>query len=426
MTSELSPHVFEGIVGPRHVAEATPRDAVDDVVPTVVVTPADVDELQAVLRAAHERSWSIIARGHGRHLALGNPPRRLDVVLSLERLDHVVSHEPADMTVRVQAGCTLTSLNDALSAAGQWLPLDPPFATRTSIGGLLATNANGPLRTSQGSARDLVIGLRTIAPDGTIVSGGGRVVKNVAGYDLPKMHIGALGTLGIVLDATFKVRPRPTVESAVRMQTQGPAAAAKVAFAARDAAEPFWLQISGSDAGWQVVAAAGGRPEDVDATLEAHRRVAQNHGLETSLIPDAAATRHELADAAALPGDIVLRAAILSSETAHVLDLLSSAAAQNGTRATFLADPLGGVVRAALPAEAGESARRMILDLRPRLESSGGHLILERAAARDKRALADEHDVWGDPGPGLPLMQRLKANFDPTGQLAPGRFVGGI
>src|SRR5581483_5032917 len=140
-------------------------------------------------------------------------------------------------------GCPLAALGRVLAGAGQWLPLDPPRADATTVGGLVAADLSGPLRASQGRVRDLLLGIRTIGADGALVAGGGRVVKNVAGYDLPKLHVGALGTVGVIVEATFKVRPRPACEEAVVLACPQVRAAADAALAVRDAAEPLWLEI---------------------------------------------------------------------------------------------------------------------------------------------------------------------------------------
>lgn len=417
---------FERIVGVRHVAAGGSPDAIDGTIPSLVVVPGDVDELQAVVRVAEERSASVCVRGLGRRLGLGNPPRTLDLLISLERMDRVLAHEPADMTVRVQAGCSLHDLANDLTAAGQWLPLDPPHPARTSVGGLLATNASGPLRASQGTARDLLIGLRVMGPEGTIVSGGGRVVKNVAGYDLPKMHVGALGTLGIVLDATFKVRPRPAREGALEVRCAGPKEACQLALDMRDACEPFWLQITGGIDGWTLHAGAGGRAEDVEASLDSYRRLAEQRGAQPATVPDAGGRRHALADAAAIPERVVLRAGTLPTETARTLEAFRAAATDLAGDTTFLADPVFGVVRASLPGDATGRLGDLVRRLRPTLERAGGTLVVEQASGEAKRSLAEDLDVWGDPGPALPLLRRLKEAFDPDARLAPGRYVGGL
>lgn len=429
MSPGLRTTPFEKAVGAEYVAEATPGDAVDGVVPRWVVEPGSPQEISAVLKVAHQRGLTVVPRGLGRHLTLGNPPRKADVIVSLERMDRVLAYEPADMTIRVQAGCPLITLGATLYESKQWLPLDPPHTPKTTVGGALATNLSGPLRVSQGTARDLLIGIRTVGPDGVLVTGGGKVVKNVAGYDLPKMHIGALGTLGIIVDATFKVRPRPQHEGVLEISCESGAHAADLSLRLRDACEPFWLQIA-NDAGppknWRILAGAGGRNEEVVAALERYGEVARdNDGLPRPL-PNAAAIRHDLADASAHPENVVLRAATLPGSVGEWLTTLETEASRLGASPRLHADPSCGVIRMGIHPDSAPDLGPLLSELRPVLERAGGSLVVERAEPAHKRRLSEHGDVWGDPGPGLPLMRGLKEAFDPAARFAPGRFVGGL
>lgn len=420
---------FDNVVGTGCAAPASPGDAVDGVIPKYVVEPTSLQEVAAALKVAQENGLTVVPRGLGRHMAIGNPPERVDVVLSMERMDRVLAYEPADMTVRVQAGCALSTLGAALYEGNQWLPLDPPHTPRTTVGGALATNLSGPLRASQGTARDLLIGIRTVGPDGTIVSGGGKVVKNVAGYDLPKMHIGALGTLGVIVDATFKVRPRPQHEGAIEITCESERQAADLSLRLRDASEPFWLQIAndaGTATGWRVLAGAGGREEDVASALEQYRSIALSVSALTRPFPDAAQIRHEVADASAHPDNIVLRVATLPTRIGDVLADLSREAGRIGSVPRLHADPISGVVRAGIHPDASEHLAELVSELRPKLERDGGSLVVERATPTQKKQLAEAGDVWGEPGAALPLMRGLKEAFDPASRFAPGRFVGGL
>ena len=189
--------------------------AVDGLHPRCIVSPATVDELCRCVAAIDAADGALIAFGSGSRLGVGRRPRRYDVALSTRRLQRVLAHEAADMTVSVEAGVTVAELNAVLGEAGQHLPLDPPHPELTTIGGLIATDASGPLRLSHGKVRDLLIGIRVVLADGTLVKGGGRVVKNVAGYDLMKLFTGSYGTLGVIVEATFKVRPLPEHEAVI-------------------------------------------------------------------------------------------------------------------------------------------------------------------------------------------------------------------
>ncbi|HJQ84316.1 MAG TPA: FAD-binding oxidoreductase, partial [Candidatus Binatia bacterium] len=216
------------------------------IVPARVVRPERVEDVQACVRAAAANGDAIVARGIGAHLDVGAPPARVDVLLALDGLDRIVEHQAGDMTVTVEAGCRLDVLAATLARAGQWLPIDPPRPEATTVGGLIAANLSGPLRASQGRVRDLLLGCRVVDGTGAVVAGGGRVVKNVAGYDLPKLHVGALGTLGVIVEATFKLRPRPAREEAVVIACRSVEVAAETATAiATSGVEPFWLEVAG-------------------------------------------------------------------------------------------------------------------------------------------------------------------------------------
>ncbi|MDE0207896.1 MAG: FAD-binding oxidoreductase, partial [Candidatus Tectomicrobia bacterium] len=186
--------------------------AVDDVAPGLVAFPEDEEQLSDVLRLAGEHDATVFPRGGGSHLPLGAAPERVDVVLSLERLRRQLAYEPGDMTTTVQAGMPLGELQDVLKAEGQFVALDPPATAATTIGGVIAVNASGPRRLLYGTARDVVLGLGVAGADGTRSKAGGRVVKNVTGYDLTKLYIGSLGTLAVVHELTFKVHPLPPGE----------------------------------------------------------------------------------------------------------------------------------------------------------------------------------------------------------------------
>ncbi|MCZ6891711.1 MAG: FAD-binding oxidoreductase [Chloroflexi bacterium] len=200
---------------------------VDGRIPTAVAIPSGEEQLASVLAFASREGLSVVPRGSGSLGTLGNPPQNVDIVLATTGLEPLIDHRPDDLTVTVSAGVTLGALRERLAASGQWLPLDPPLAPRRTIGGILATDLSGPLSLSQGIARDLVIGMRVAGPDGEVTKSGGRVVKNVTGFDLAKLHIGALGTLGVILEASFKVWPLPSADTTqVGGGGQGPGAQA--------------------------------------------------------------------------------------------------------------------------------------------------------------------------------------------------------
>jgi glycolate oxidase FAD binding subunit len=187
----------------------TPMDAIAGIVPSFVFEPGDEQEASLILRNADRDGLSVIPAGGGTKVDWGNPPRRADVMLSTRRLNRVIEHAWADLTVTVQAGCTIANLQRTLAQHGQRLAVDPLWPERATIGGILSTNDSGALRLAYGALRDLIIGVTLVLADGTIASSGGKVVKNVAGYDLPKLVTGGLGTLGVITRVVFRLHPLP-------------------------------------------------------------------------------------------------------------------------------------------------------------------------------------------------------------------------
>src|SRR5206468_11452631 len=187
--------------------------AIDGVVPSLVVAPASTDETAAVVAFAAGERLAIVPRGSGAALEQGAPAERVDLVLDLSRLDRIVEYNPDDLTISVEAGVTAGALAATLGPPGQLLPIDPPGGGARTLGGLVATNASGPLRARYGTMRDLLLGVRFVQADGVVTWGGSKVVKSVSGYDVPKLMVGALGTLGVLAEVTLRLHSRPDEES---------------------------------------------------------------------------------------------------------------------------------------------------------------------------------------------------------------------
>ncbi|MDQ3590753.1 MAG: FAD-binding oxidoreductase, partial [Actinomycetota bacterium] len=215
---------LQQIVGAEHAREATPEDAVDGVEPAFVAEPGSVEETSELLRLASDEGLAVAPRGGGTKMGWGNPPRDLDLILSTTRMDEIIEHVPGDQVVRVQAGMRLQDLQDRLVGSDQMLGIDPPEMGAT-IGGLVAANSTGPRRYRYGTIRDLIIGVRVVLSDGTVAKAGGKVVKNVAGYDLSKLFTGSLGTLGVIAECNFRLHPKPEVGQTVAVELSSTAAA---------------------------------------------------------------------------------------------------------------------------------------------------------------------------------------------------------
>jgi glycolate oxidase FAD binding subunit len=386
--------------------------AVDGMTPSMVVKPSSQAEVAAALAAAREAGAAVVPFGGGTQQHLGMPPRRYDVALDLRRLDRLIEHEPADLTVTVEAGMRLSALQQRLGQRGQWLPLDPPVAAEATIGGVLATNVSGPARLSRGTARDLVIGMTVATVQGDLVKSGGRVVKNVAGYDLAKLHIGALGTTGVIVQVSFKIAPVPvrTATIAVRGDLDALSGLANEVEGARLALQGCALSKPAEADQWTLGlrfaagAAAVERSLRETAALGSSRSLAAEDAEEAvwpSLLLDHAS------------GNLVVGAGVLPTDLAEVAQALASAGA------SVWALPGVGVMHAAWTGDVDVQRLRRLREL---VETRHGALIIEKALVETKLAI----DVWGKPRGDFALMQRLKQEMDPAAILNPGRYLGGI
>jgi len=379
--------------------------------------PATPQACAELLRAWSDGRRTVRVRGGGTKDHLGMRAET-DVVLETAGLDGIVDHVPEDLTVTVCAGMPFAALRDALARHGQFLPLDPPHVVRgATVGGIIAANSNGFGRFRYGSVRDLLLGVRAALPDGTIARAGGRVVKNVAGYDLNKLFIGSFGTLGVLVEATFKILPLPPVTRAAEatFATAGDAFGAADAIV-RTSLRPTALVVERTDdRRWRVVIAAAGERAPVDRASAEFTRVCAARGATAEPIvdPDAAlGPLREIVDSAA--DGIVVRAALpLSAQPAF-----ADAAARADRGARVVADAASGIANVHLREDrAGLVAAADALLANARV--LGGSARIERSTIADL-----ELSVGGAPS-GAFLMRRLKDAFDPQGILEPARVTVG-
>ncbi len=407
--------------------------SVDGVAPRFIARPADAHEVSRLLALAHAEGLAVIPRGAGVAAGLGNPPLRADIVLDLTRLHRVLEYEPADVTVSVEAGIALEDLGRVLAKHRQTLPLDPPGFRGRTVGGVLATNASGPLRARYGTARDMLLGVRFVQADGTITWGGSRVVKSVTGYDVPKLMVGALGTLGVIVEATLRLHPMPETERTWLVSLDSLAGARDLLAALFDSAlQPARVEIidAGGLAALHESAAAIGVAISIASVDEAVRaqgervtELAAAAGGAARPVDDDFWDRYDAA-LAHTPGAIIaLRITCLASDVTDVVAAVASVAAGLGLDARVSGCAGHGVLRAVLGGECSVDVwhSRVVTPLRERLGGDGGTVVVEQAAPAVKAGI----DVWGPIDPrAFAAMQRLKAEFDPTGVLNPGRFVG--
>ncbi|MSQ22260.1 MAG: FAD-binding oxidoreductase [Dehalococcoidia bacterium] len=425
---------LSGVVGNSVLASEADlhRYAVDGLAPSAAVFPASEDQLSAVLALASREGWAVVPRGNGSLMALGGVPERVDVVIGLSILPSVIQHAPGDLTVTVGAGTTLAELQHKLAQEGQWLPLDPPLALRRTVGGVLATNLAGPLSLGFGTARDMVIGMKVAGPDGVITKSGGKVVKNVTGFDVAKVHLGALGTLGVIVEASFKVAPLPkkdvTAEGTFPSLASAIAAAGSLAFGT---VSPQAIEVEAVKDGAMAHVRLMGGSASMERRLREGASVLRGGGAEGVEVVDggvAAQAWLRLADFGwDAPADdgLLLRLGCLPSRVAEMAAAVVEMAARSHSAMMLTAGPGRGIVRCYIPKVASQQLDdvvAMVAEARQLAARLGGYALVERCPLELKRGV----DVWGDPGDGLHLMRRLKQQMDAGGNLNPGRSVGGI
>jgi glycolate oxidase FAD binding subunit len=409
------------------------RFALDGVVPRWVVRPAGLAELARVVALASDAGLAVAARGSGSALALGRPPARADLVLDLTGLDRIVEYNPDDLTVTVEAGVTVGALAHRLAGRRQLLALDPPGAGARTLGGIAATGASGPLRARYGTIRDLLLGVRFVQADGVPTWGGAKVVKSVSGYDVPKLMVGSLGTLGVLGELTLRLHPAPDAEGTWLIPCRDAAAAQEVVLGLIDSAvQPSRVEVMNGAAlaacgiaeGPAAVAVSIGTAEDAvraqGETLAALGRAAGGAAREAG---DGFWARYERAMAPA--GGVRLAVGTLASRLAETLvevERAAGASLAGVAPAITGCAPLGNL-RVWLPVAEAGAIGAVVERLRAFVAPAGGSVIIQHAPPEVRAAV----DPWGpiEPGP-FALMRALKEAFDPKGVLSPGRFVGGL
>ncbi len=420
-TKNVSLEDLQRIVGAEHAREATPEDAVDGVEPAFVAEPGSVEETSELLRLASGEGLTVAPRGGGTKMALGNPPRELDLILSTTRMNEVIEYVPGDQVVRVQAGLRLQELQDLLAGSDQMLGVDPPEEGAT-IGGVVAANSTGPRRYRYGTIRDLIIGIKIVLSDGTVAKAGGKVVKNVAGYDLSKLFTGSLGTLGVIAECNFRLHPKPETGRTVAVELSSPAAANGAAQAilhsqlVPSAVELHWRE----DVRLLTVLIEGIEPS-VEAQVETASHLLGGFGEVRELTEEETGTLGPLAPPGAAD-EVAIKISTPPAELAGVLSSVLGTTERGGVTAQTTAHAGNGVAYVGLSGGEEEARVQIVEELREIWTRRGGSVVVREAPVTFKERV----EVWGPLGSRLELSRRVKEKFDPRGTLNPGRFVGGI
>lgn len=426
-----------GIVGSEHLSTdpvSLERHAVDGVRPCWIALPTSIEELTRLLCLASEEHLAVVPYGTGARIGVGNLPARADLVIGMRRLSGLVEYQPDDLTVTVEAGITLQALAARLAPRRQFLPLDPLVGAPRSVGGAVAVNDSGPLRVRYGTARDLVLGVRFVQADGTLTWGGAKVVKSVTGYDIPKLLVGSMGTLGILAELTLRLQPMPEAEGHWLFSfPSGERAGAFLASVLDSSLQPTRLELLNrevlSGLGFPRAPAAlavtvGSAIEAVRSQRETLFAFAARNGGEGVAMPEGDLWQRigQVLDAS---NGVLLKVVTLPALTAERLSAIEELAGARRVAACVVAEAGNGVLRSRLKGNLSgqEWEREIIIPLRERVAAEGGSVVVEAAP----RALKERLDVWGPIDPSvLAIMRRLKAEFDPRGILNPGRFIDRI
>jgi glycolate oxidase FAD binding subunit len=391
--------MFSDIVGSDHVREAGAGDAVRGVLPTAVVSPGDEAEVAAVLRAATEHHIAVVTRGGGTKIDWGAPPVRCDVILSTTRIEGIVDHEPADLVCVVRSGTTLAALQERLvSTPGfrQRLMLDPQHGDGATLGGVVATAASGSLRTRFGTPRDLVIGAGFVLADGTVGRSGGKVVKNVAGFDIAKLLVGSLGTLAVVTEIAFRLHPLPPASRTVVLESRS---VDELCAFARAVGR---LQVTPSvvDLHWpEGVVVLRFDSSEEGAAVQANR-VTRDVGGHVLTEQDVVAMTTKPPGSAWRGSGVVGTLAVLPSRVGELLTSMSG-----GMCDALVLRPLLGTGEVRFPTDTADAVRAAV-------RNAGGRLAIKRG---------DEDGVDDGDAVAVELMRSVKRRLDPAGTLSPGR-----
>jgi len=409
--------------------------------PVLKLKPTSIEQIVELLRVANEENAVVVPTGNGSALHLGNLPSQVDALLSLRGLGATLDFEPRDLTVVAQAGRTLTALQEELGRAGQFLGVDPPNHRHATLGGIVATNQSGPLRRMYGSPRDLTLGVKVVLPDGSVVKGGGRVVKNVAGYDTTKLHVGGLGTLGVIVEVSFRLHPLPETYGGLlatfRSWEDATTAAHNVV---HSTLQPMFVEVLNlGDAMWShraekafvpaLLVGFGGRRESVDAQTERSQAIATDNEARSADRLDAAdVTRWHGLIAAALDAahrdgtSVVCRVGTVLAGVRFAWETVARLAEARSVDVQCVAHYGNGIVLCRMRPSDAPTVVEMVESLRKEMAPFHGSVVVESAPDEVKRLL----DVWGPPTGPLAWMRLLRSRVDPHRVLNRGRFLHGL
>ena len=414
--------------------------AVDGMTPRTVVSPGSVEEVSKLLAYANSEKLAVVPRGNGTKMAQGGVPRKIDVVLSMLRINRITEHDVPNLSLSVQAGMTLSAIQEKLAVTGKgsFLPLDPPYTEKATIGGIIATNGSGPRRYLYSTARDLLLGLKAVSPNGDIVAFGGKTVKNVSGYDMTKLMIGSWGALGVITEITTKLLPLPEASATLLVSFEDLAKAGSLTKKVlHSALLPSAMELmDGTAAGqlgvkgkYMVAFSLEGVGEAVDRQVAEIGEMGKKEGaIDTTVLKgheDRTFWMRVRDFALATKAPVILKSNFVISKQTEILGTYEKMAQAAGVGCAFIGHAGNGILRTyVLQSDAAKT--EPLVDLIGKFTAEAvkqeGNLVVESCPSELKAKIS----VWGQPRTDVVVMRRLKEKMDPFGVLNPGRFVGGI
>ena len=463
VSARLIPAQLSGIVGDANYftdPERLEPSAVDGRKPFAVVRPVSSEEIVQVVKFAAAEKLAVVVMGARTKLGIGLPPRQFDLALDMTRLNRVLAYDPGDLTLSIEAGVPLCDVQRTLADHGQFLPLEVPFMNRTTVGGTIASGVDSPLRQAYGTARDYILGLEFVAGEGISAKSGGRVVKNVTGYDIHKVLAGSLGTLGVITRVNLRTFPRPSntrgfvasFESfanalALRHRiSQSPLALLTLEIVSPNAAELLAGEVAvriepnplpaslPSSKHWTLTASFAGNEKVLTRCERELREMAELSGSNNAEMIDEKQVAGVLGRQREFvpimlessSATTIVKMGVLPSRMADLLELVARAAEDGALPWAAMARGVGVIYLALLPAERSEQMVKKVAQATSRIFSACASLDGNVTVPWCPSELKPVLNIWGPSRGDFELMRKLKKLFDPVEILSPGRFVEGI
>ncbi len=400
---------------------------VDGLTPSKTISPKTPESLADLLRIASENSWKVIPFGFGNMMNIGSIPNGYDIAIDLSEMPTYIQHNSEDLTVTCSSNTSFGELNLKLKEKQQWLPFDSPLINHQSVGGILACNLPGSLNACFGYIRDYVIGMKTATPFGQVTKSGGTVVKNVTGFDLTRLHIGALGTLGIITEASFKIIPIPERQIYLKIDNENIDVLIDLSSRLNSVLKSFGvaeLLIESLGVSTIYITCVGTEKIVNEKVLEI-KTILFDHDIDLTLKDIEEDEWLNIQDYGWIDGGNVVLGRIncLPTDTVKILQQINLLNLNNTKQKIHtLTNSKRGLIKYKLPVENIEDTTQIIQQIRDKVREYSGYTVIENSGTFDKSKL----NIWGDLPDSFSLMKKLKSEFDPVNVLNSGRFIGGI